>query len=429
MLPSVVIVGRPNVGKSTLFNLIVGARRSITGDEPGITRDRIHGVAEHRGRRFEIVDTGGLLPDDPDIIPREIFRQARVALDSAAYAIFLVDGRAGVTEADRELAGMLRRLRLPVAVAVNKIDTPSSEPLAHEFHALGFDGVFPVSAEHRTGVDDLLDRVVAALPAGEYAPADAPESIRVAIIGRPNVGKSTLLNKLIGAERAIVSPVAGTTRDAVDERITRDGVEYVFVDTAGIRRKGKTRRMAEKLSVVMARKHIETADAALVLIDALEGPVALDANIAGYAHQAGRPPVLVVNKWDAAEKRNKKEFVERVRLTMKFLEYAPVAFASALTGAGVAQLFGLVRRGWRSAGVRVGTGELNRFLASLEFDRDVKVKYITQAGVHPPTFVVFTDGRGPLHFAAERYLANRLRERFGFAGSPLVVKTRSRTRK
>ncbi len=426
MLPTVVIAGRPNVGKSTLFNAIVGARRSITGDEPGITRDRIHGIGEHAGRRFEIVDTGGLLPDDPEIIPREIFRQARVALDTADRVIFLVDGRAGVTEADRELAGMLRRLGRPVAVAVNKIDTASSDVLVHEFHALGFEDVFSVSAEHRTGVDDLLDRVVATLPSGEEPPPAEGDAIRVAIVGRPNVGKSTLLNALTGADRAIVSPVAGTTRDAVDERVRRDGVDYVFVDTAGIRRKGKTKLMAEKLSVVMARKHIERARAALVVIDAIEGPVASDATIAGYADDAGLPVVLVVNKWDALEKRDKKAFVDRVRQTMKFLEYAPVAFASALTGSGVAQLFGLIRRGWRSAGERIGTGELNRFLTTLEFGRDVKVKYITQAGVHPPTFVVFTDGHGPLHFAMERYLINRLRDRFGFAGTPLAVKTRRR---
>jgi len=424
MLPSVVIVGRPNVGKSTLFNAIVGQRRSITGNEPGITRDRIHGIAEHRGRRFEIIDTGGLLPDDPDLIPREIFRQARVALDAASQVILLIDGRAEITGADRELAILLRRMGKPVVLAVNKIDTAKNETLAHEFHALGFPGVFPVSAEHRTGIAEMLDHVTAGFAPAAEPESPPPEAVRVAIIGRPNVGKSTLLNALVGSDRAIVSPVAGTTRDAVDESVRHEGIEYVFVDTAGIRRKGKTKKMAEKLSVVMARKHIESAECVLVVLDATEGVVALDANIAGYADKAGRPVVLCVNKWDAAVRRDKKAFVESIRDELKFLDYAPVAFLSALTGAGVGQLFGLIRRGWGSASERVATGELNRFVATLEFDRDVRVKYITQAGVRPPTFVVFTDGRRALHFSAERYLANRLRERFKFPGAPIVVKTR-----
>jgi len=420
-----VILGRPNVGKSTLFNVIVGSRRAITGNEPGITRDRIHGQAEHHGRRFEIIDTGGIIPDDPDIIPSEIFKQARAALEQADHVIFLLDGRAEITAADRDLARWLRTLNKPVALAVNKIDVPAREALAHEFHSLGFAHLFPVSAEHHSGLEDLLDHVTAAFPAGE-APSGPSPAIRVAIVGRPNVGKSTLLNTLAGTERAIVSPIAGTTRDAVDERITRDGDDYVFVDTAGIRHKGKTRLMAEKLSVVMARKHIEMAEAALVLLDAAEGVVALDATIAGYAHEAGRPAVLCVNKWDAAPVRDKAAFAAELRSRVKFLDYAPVAFLSARTGAGVAQLFGLIRRSWEAAGRRVTTGELNRFLKTLEFDRDLKVKYITQAGVRPPRFVVFTDGRGPLHFSTERYLVNRLRERFHFAGAPLIVKTRHR---
>ena len=428
MLSSVVIVGRPNVGKSTLFNAIVGQRRSIVGDEPGITRDRIHGIAEHRGRRFEIIDTGGLLPDSVEIIPREIFRQAQVALDSAAHVILLVDGRAELTSTDRELAQLLRRLGKPMVLAVNKMDTQQVESLAHDFFGLGFEHIFPVSAEHRAGIDDLLNHVTGDLPQ-EQIVEQASSSIRVAIIGRPNSGKSTLLNALVGANRAIVTPIAGTTRDAVDEAVRHEDVEYVFVDTAGIRRKGKTKEMAEKLSVIMARKHIERAECVLVLVDATEGVVGLDANIAGYAHEAGRPVVLCVNKWDVATDRDKKAFSQSLRDALKFLEYAPIAYLSALTGAGVAQLFGLIRRGCHSAGQRVGTGELNRFLATLEFDGDVKVKYITQAGVRPPRFVVFTDGKRALHFSAERYLSNRLRERFGFPGAPIVVKTRRGSRR
>jgi len=425
MLSSLVIVGRPNVGKSTLFNAIAGRRRAIVGDEPGITRDRIQAEAEHRNHRFRVIDTGGIIPDDPDIIPSEIFRQARMALEDAAHIIFLIDGRTELTSADRELALLLRRLGKPVALAVNKIDAQVRQDLAHQFHELGFAHLFPISAEHRLGLEDLLDHVTTGFAAA--APeASAALSIRVAIIGRPNVGKSTLLNAFAGSERVIVSPVPGTTRDAVDERIAHDGVDYVFVDTAGIRRKGKTRLMAEKLSVVMARKHLEQADVVLMLLDATEGVVALDATISGYAYEANRPVILCVNKWDAADKRDKPKFVEQVRDQLKFLEYAPVAFLSAQTGAGVGQLFGLIRRGWDAAGRRITTGELNRFLKKLEFDHDLKVKYITQASVRPPTFVVFTDGHRDMHFSTERYIVNRLRERFHFEGAPIVVKTKRR---
>mgnify|MGYP000436372055 CR=1 FL=1 len=275
-LPVVVIAGRPNVGKSTLFNAIIGRRRAIVGDEPGITRDRIHGEAVHRGRRFEIIDTGGIIPDDEELIPSEILRQARVAFERAAHIVFLIDGRAEITAADRDLAAMLRRLGKPLSLAVNKIDSPAREALVNDFYGLGIADVFPVSAEHRLGIDDLLDHVTAdfAVAAGETEET-AGRVIRVAIIGRPNVGKSTLLNALVGQERAIVSPVAGTTRDAVDEAVKLEGTEYVFVDTAGIRRKGKTRLMAEKLSVVMARRHIRMANVVLLVMDATTGQNAL----------------------------------------------------------------------------------------------------------------------------------------------------------
>src|SRR6202171_2840784 len=306
-LPTVVIVGRPNVGKSTLFNAILGQRRSIVGDEPGITRDRIQGEAVWCGRRFELIDTGGIIPNDAEMIPTEILKQARVALDQAAHIIFLIDGRGEITSIDRDLARILRQRGKPVALAVNKIDSLSNENLAHEFHALGFKDLFPVSAEHRQGLDDLLEHITADLPV-EQPVADEPATrkIKVAIIGRPNVGKSTLLNALVGSERSIVSAVAGTTRDAVDETVERDGAEFVFVDTAGIRRKGKTHLMAEKLSVVMARRHIRMANIVLLVIDAAEGPVAADATIAGYAHEEGRGVVVCVNKWDTAPDKNRQ---------------------------------------------------------------------------------------------------------------------------
>ena len=428
-LPAIVIVGRPNVGKSTLFNRILGNRRAIVGDEPGITRDRIHGEAVHRGRRFQLIDTGGLLPNDAELIPAEIFKQASVALGDAAHVVYVIDGRAEITGVDRELTQLLRRLGKPVTLAVNKIDVPKREELANEFYELGFDDLYPVSAEHGLGVGELLDHVTEAFPAGQDEVEESGGAIKVAIIGRPNVGKSTLLNTLVGQKRTIVSPVAGTTRDAVDETLHRDGADYVFVDTAGIRRKGKTRLMAEKLSVVMARRHIRMANVVLLVLDATEGVVGLDATIAGYAHEGGRSIILCVNKWDAIRNKNKNVFIERLRYEMKFLEYAPVAFLSAREGAGIEQLFALIRRGYEAASQRITTGELNRFLGGLEFERDLKVKYITQTSVRPPSFVVFTEGSKKLHFSIERYLANQLRKAYGFSGTPIPIKTKTKPRR
>lgn len=426
-LPSVVIVGRPNVGKSTLFNAITGQRRSIVGDEPGITRDRIHGRAEYRGRPFELIDTGGILPNEDELIPAEIFRQARVALNQADHIIFLIDGRTEITASDRELAKLLHQLGKPVSVAVNKIDSPSRETLTHESYTLGFQDLFPVSSEHRLGLDDLLERATDGFPREQESEETEParQRIKVAIIGRPNVGKSTLLNSLVGQDRAIVSSVAGTTRDAVDESVVHGGIEYLFVDTAGIRRKGKTRLMAEKLSVVMARRHIRLSNVTLLLLDATEGVLGLDSTIAGYAHEGGRAIILCVNKWDLAKHRDRREFEQDVRDAMKFLEYAPVVFLSAKTGSGVSRLFPMIRQVYDAASVRISTGELNRFVESLRFE-ERKIYYITQPGVRPPQFVAFTDRGGPLHFSHERYLINQLRRRFGFKGTPVVLKTKTK---
>ena len=426
--PTVVIVGRPNVGKSTLFNRITGQRRAIVGDEPGITRDRIHGFAEHDGRRFEVIDTGGIVVDDQEYIPSQILRQAQVALESAAHIIFLVDGRAEITAADRDLAHMLRKLGRPLTLAVNKADTGSHAGLAHEFYELGIADVYPVSAEHGTGVDALLDHVAGTVPEGGAAKTEDTNAIKVSIIGRPNVGKSTLLNALTGQERAIVSPVAGTTRDAVDEHVTRGGTEFVFVDTAGIRRKGKTKLMAEKLSVVMARRHIRMAHVVLLVLDATEGVLGLDATIAGYAHEGGRAIIICVNKWDEVQghkgqKRN--EFEQKIRDQFKFLEYAPVVFLSAKTGAGVEKLFPLIREVYESASQRIPTAELNRFVEHLRFE-ERKIYYITQTSIRPPSFVAFTGRGGPLHFSHERYLVNQIRRRFGFRGTPITFKTRAK---
>jgi GTP-binding protein len=422
-IPTVVIVGRPNVGKSTLFNRITGERRAIVGDEPGITRDRIHGFGEYRGRRFELIDTGGIVVNDDDYIPSQILKQAQVALEKASKIIFLVDGRTEIAAPDRDLARMLLRLGKPVILAVNKADTVQRDVLAHEFFELGLGDVLPVSAEHGLGVDVLLEHVTEGFPSTEES-EKLPE-IKVAIIGRPNVGKSTLLNALTGKERSIVSPVAGTTRDAVNESVIHNGVEYTFVDTAGIRRKGKTTLMAEKLSVVMARRHIRMAHVVLLLVDATEGVLSLDATIAGYAHEGGRAVLIVVNKWDLIDEPAKRKFERDLRDHLKFLEYAPVLFTSAKTREGVKPLYRSIRKAHESASRRVTTGELNRFLQALHFE-ERKILYITQASIRPPTFVLFTDRSDPLHFSHERYIANQIRKRFGFEGTPIVVKTRAR---
>ncbi len=423
----VVIVGRPNVGKSTLFNAIIGQRRSIVGDEPGITRDRIYGRAEYLGRPFALIDTGGIIPKDEQMIPAEILKQARVALDEAVHIVFLIDGRTEITGSDRELAKMLRRLDKPVTLAVNKIDTLARESLLSEFYSLGFEHVFPVSAEHRIGLDDLLDHVTQGFPAGpaEETKVEKPE-IRVAIIGRPNVGKSTLLNALVGEERSIVSPIPGTTRDSVDESVETERAKLVFVDTAGIRRKGKTKLMAEKLSVVMARRSIRMSHVAIVVLDATEGVLGSDATIAGYAHEEGRAVIICANKWDAAPKKDRKAFTQQVKDELKFLDYAPIAFVSAKEGTGVKRLFGLIEQAYESASKRVTTGELNRFMEMVRFEGDVKVYYITQSSMRPPTFVVFTDKGEKLHFSTERFIVNQLRKRFGFESTPVIIKARRR---
>ncbi len=429
-LPTVVIVGRPNVGKSTLFNAILGQRKAITGDEPGITRDRIAGEAAHRRRRFRLIDTGGIIPDDEALIPSEILRQAKVALDEAAHIIFLIDGRTEITAADRDLAMLLRRLGKPVTLAVNKIDAPKREVLAAEFYSLGFERVIPVSAEHRLGIHELLDEATRGFPQidpdAEAGEEEQPRAIRVAIIGRPNVGKSTLLNALLGQERAIVSPIAGTTRDSVDERMVIDGREYVFVDTAGIRRKGKTKLMAEKLSVVMARRHIRMAHIALLVLDASEGPVGGDATIGGYAHEEGRALVLVVNKWDLLKGKQRKEYETAIRAQFKFLDYAPIVFLSAKEKRGIDALLGKIDQCWESFNRRVPTGELNRLAEQFQLERGRRIYYITQPSVRPPTFVLFMDSAEPLHFSTERQIVNRLRERFGFEGTPVVLKVKAR---
>lgn len=443
-LPLVAIIGRPNVGKSTLFNRLIGSRRSIVGDLPGITRDRIYGQAEWQGRHFRVVDTGGIVPDDEALIPAKIFEQAKAAIEEASLLVFVVDVRDGLTPLDEELARRLRTMEKPVLVAANKSDTGRVAELAGEFHRFGFLEVLPVSAEHGAGIGDLLDAMFDLLPAVEPKKEEQRE-INVAIIGRPNVGKSSLINKLLGQERVIVSPIPGTTRDAVDtvfEAVDDEGkpIRLRLIDTAGIRRKGKTEEMAEKLSVVMARKHIERADVVLVVIDAVEGVTALDANIAGYAHEAGRSVIVVVNKWDIVEKDTYTVnlYEEKIRDQMKFLDYAPIIFLSALTGQRIVRLPALIAKANEARNMRVSTGQLNQFFheyleqpkATISSRHRLKVLYLTQAGIRPPTFVIFTSGtKTRIHFSYERYLINRLREAFGFFATPIRIKQRLRTRK
>lgn len=435
-----VILGRPNVGKSTLFNRISGRRRSLVGNEPGMTRDRIYAPAEWLGKTFEVIDTGGLALDDDgkDLIAAGIFDQARVAMEESGQWILVVDGRAGVTPLDQELAALLRRKGKPLVLVVNKIDSAGAQALTADFYRLGIPDIFPVSSEHGLGIDDLLDHVTRDFPSNEEESEPADRAIRVAIIGRPNVGKSTLLNRLTGKDRSIVTPVPGTTRDAVDAEVNAGGRRFLFIDTAGIRRKGKTHLMAEKLSVIQARKHLERSDVALLLLDATEGITALDTHIGGYAHESHRSVVVVVNKWDAVKKgpTTTQDYTRYVRERLKYLDYAPVLFVSALKGQRVPRLFETVAEVAAERQKRVATSEMNRFLETLNFDRapspagkPLRLYYLTQAGTAPPTFVAFTNRAGPLYFSIERFLENRIREQFGFIGTPIVIKARLRGKK
>ena len=483
------IVGRPNVGKSTLFNRLTKSRRSIVGDEPGITRDRIYGEYEWAGRLFRLVDTGGIVPDDPELIPTEIYAQAKVALEEADALVLVVDARTELASPDYDLVRLLIRGGKPVFLAVNKVEGEAMAYGAENFRQLGIRNVFPISSEHGLGIGDLLEAISEAIPqtetdlvaeddqeADDFQAEEAeiseggpalpdPEDLEssgaklnrthgefeqhetsVAIIGRPNVGKSTLLNALTGTSRAIVSPIAGTTRDAVDEVVDFEGHQLRFVDTAGIRRKGKTHLMAEKMSVVMARRHLEAADVALLVIDATEGVTGADATIGGYAHESGRSVIILVNKWDAVTTgrtdgkppADREIFEKQLRSVLKYLSYAPVIFLSALeaTGPGANKLLRVLNEVVAVAAERrkrVTTGQMNRFLDKIDFQRApvpmskrLRIFYMTQAAVAPPTFVLFTDRDIQLHFSFERFLENQIREAFGFKGTPIWFKVRAR---
>jgi len=433
----VAIVGRPNVGKSTLFNRLCGSRKAIVGDEPGITRDRIYATVNWSGRTFELLDTGGMIPDVPDIIPKKILEQVGAAIQESDLILLVVDGRAGVTATDEQILPLLRRAGKPLWMIVNKIDTLELEPHAAAFYAFGAEELFPVSAEHGRGIGEVLDAISsrAGVSPGDGVPETCGE-IAVAVVGRPNVGKSSLVNRLLGVERAIVTEIPGTTRDAVDTLVVRGGESYRLIDTAGIRRKGKTEARTEKVSVVMARKSLARADVALLLLDAEEGVTKLDASIGGYADESGCSVIIVLNKWDKVSKDTHtiEEHTEAIRRRMKYLSYAPVVAVSALTGQRVVRLFDLIRRAWEARRIHVPTGLLNNLFAPDMTEKwsagnpgkKLDIRYMTQASSVPPTFVVFTSSREPLHFSTERFMVNQIRERFGFYATPIRIRQRMR---
>ena len=427
--PIVAIVGRPNVGKSTLFNRIVGARVAIVDDKPGVTRDRLYADAEWLGREFTLIDTGGLDPDAGDLMTKHIFRQAEAAIESADIVLFLTDIKSGLTDADREVADMLRRAKKRVVLVVNKVDVPSKENHElFEFYELGIGDPVPVSAGQALGLGDMLDEIAAHFPPAEENEND-DSKIRVAIVGKPNVGKSSLINKILGEERLIVSDIPGTTRDAVDTFFERDGNEYLFIDTAGLRRKSKIKENIEKYSIVRTLAAVERCDVCVLLVDAEEGITDQDTKIAGIAHERGRAAIIAVNKWDKIEKSDKtmREFTKTLESELKYMPYAPKLFVSALTGQRVHKLFELIFTVYQNHALRVATGVLNDVILEAtamhspptDKGKALRIYYATQVSVKPPTFVLFVNDSKLMHFSYTRYLENKIREAFGFDGTPV----------
>ncbi|MCC7387037.1 MAG: ribosome biogenesis GTPase Der [Deltaproteobacteria bacterium] len=469
--PIVAIVGRPNVGKSTLFNRLIGHSRSIVADEPGVTRDRIYADAALRGVDADfavvLVDTGGLDPDTVDPIAQRVLDQTQLAIDEADVIVFLADGRAGLLPEDVRIADVLRRSTKPVILAVNKIDGTEHEGMTGEFHRLGMAETLPISAAHGKHIHDLEEVIASLLPegtariepppeeerrergsrrkaravegtAGEPEVAEPAGPIRVAVIGRPNVGKSSLINRLLGEDRHLVSEVAGTTRDAIDSLIERAGRQYLFIDTAGIRRKRSIALRLEQFSVVAALKGLDRSDVALLLLDPLQGVAEQDAKISAFAFEKGKALVLVVSKWDQKQGETKQNaYAETVRQALPHLAYAPILFTSAHTGQGLDRVFPTIERVYQEHGHRVSTGELNRFLEEMlhthppptKKGKRAKIYYVRQIGVRPPRFLASVNDPELLHFSYRRYLVNELRKRYGFSGVPLLVGYRSRSRK
>jgi GTP-binding protein len=438
MNPIVAIVGRPNVGKSTLFNRIAGERIAIVEDTPGVTRDRIYAQAEWASKHFTIIDTGGIEPDSEELIPKKMRQQAELAMDMAQVILFVVDGKAGLTPSDRDVALMLLKTKKPVLLVVNKVDNKNLPDDFYDFYELGFGEPIPVSSSIGLGTGDLLDEVVKNFPQDMDTELDE-DVVKVAIVGKPNAGKSSILNRLIGEERVIVSPIAGTTRDAIDTYIEMDGKKYLFIDTAGIRRKSKVYENIEKYSVIRAYASVEKADVVLTVIDATEGISEQDSKIAGLAHDAGKASIVVVNKWDLIEKDNHsvKEYTKKIREELPFMQYCPILFVSALTSQRMGKIKETVDFIFDEASKRVATGVLNDVIGEAvmmnqppsDKGKRLKIYYATQVGVRPPTFAIFVNEKELFHFSYQRYIENKLRENFGYEGTPLKIYVREKNRK
>ena len=438
VLPVVAVVGRPNVGKSTLFNKLIGQRLSIVEDTPGVTRDRIYGKCEWLGREFMLVDTGGIEPESDDIILSQMRRQSELAITSANVIILVTDIKSGVTSTDMEVAQMLMKSGKPVVLCVNKVDNVGEPPMElYEFYNLGLGEPFPVSSVHGHGTGDMLDEVLKYLPEISAEEED-DEAVKVAVIGKPNVGKSSLINRICGEERVIVSDIAGTTRDATDTDIENEFGKFVFIDTAGIRRKSKVLETVEKYSVLRAYMAVDRADVAVIVIDATVGFTEQDSKVAGYAHEKGKACVVAVNKWDALEKDGKtmNEFRKKLENDFSFMSYVPFVFVSAKTGLRVDKLFEMIRYVKEKNSVRIATGKLNEVLAYAtqrvqppsDKGRRLKIYYMTQVSTNPPTFVFFVNRAELFHFSYQRYLENQIRETFLLDGTPIVFKIRERDR-
>lgn len=435
--PIVAIVGRPNVGKSTLFNKISGERISIVEDTPGVTRDRIYADADWLKYNFTLIDTGGLEPQTEDIILKQMYNQAEIAMETADVILFVVDVKTGVTDNDMQVANVLRKTKKPVVLVVNKIDDMKKASLEiYEFYSLGLGEPIPISAGQALGLGDMLDEVV------KYFPKDSvedeeDETIKIAIVGKPNVGKSSLINKILGEERVIVSNIPGTTRDAIDSPYEKDGQKYIFIDTAGMRRKSKIKENIERYSIVRAVTAVERADVCILMIDAVEGITDQDTKIAGIAHEKGKAAIIVVNKWDLLEKDGKtmNKFIKDIEMELKYMPYAPKLFISALTGQRVDKLFEMIKIVNQNNTLRISTGLLNDVLIEAmalnqppaEKGRPLRIYYMTQVSVRPPTFVLFVNDAKLLHFSYKRYIENQLRQAFGFNGTPIHFITRNKT--
>ncbi len=434
--PIVAVVGRPNVGKSTLFNMLAGQRISIVKDTPGVTRDRIYADVTWLDKSFTLIDTGGIEPDSKDVILSQMREQAQIAINTADVILFMVDVKQGLVDADAKVADMLRRSHKPVILVVNKVDSRERDMLdAYEFYNLGIGDPHPISSTNRMGIGDMLDEVISYFDEN-LGEDEEDDRTRVAIVGKPNVGKSSLINKLLGENRLIVSDVAGTTRDAVDTLITHNKKEYIFIDTAGLRRKNKVKEELEHFMIVRTVSAVERADIVVLVIDGEEGVTEQDAKIAGIAHDRGKAVIIAVNKWDLVEKNNKtvNKYTARIREVLSFMPYAEITFISAMTGQRLQKLFDLIDIVAENHAMRISTGVLNEIMAQAvalqqppsDKGKRLKLYYMTQTGVKPPTFVIFVNDKKLMHFSYTRYIENQIREAFGFKGTPLKFIIRER---